>query len=74
MNVCQTRYMKKNFTIRARTLRRKMSDYSFDQSGDGPTPEQLLAKGLEKAYTEGVTDTLTAVMEGIANENRRKEK
>ena len=33
-------YMAKmNFRARAKTLRRKMSDLAFDQSGDAGTPE-----------------------------------
>jgi uncharacterized protein YdaT len=42
-----------NFKVRAKTLRRKMSECAFDQSGDGPSEEDLIAKALEKAYDDG---------------------
>ena len=48
--------MKKNFKARAKTLRRKMSECAFDQSGDGPSAEALLTKALEKVFNEGMNE------------------
>ena len=63
----------KNFRLRARKLRQKMSNTTFDQSGDGPTAEDLLTDALELTYEEGRSDVLDAVQVILDNSQKRKQ-
>ena len=63
---------KMNFRARAKTLRRKMSDLAFDQSGDAGTPEDLIVKALKDAYMQGSKDTFDIFVKGKKNGNNQK--
>ena len=61
----------KDFKTKAAALRRKMSECAFDQSGEGPNPIDLLAKALEKAYSDGITE---GVIKGIGSVGTTKKR
>ena len=50
-----------------------MSKCAFDQSGDGPSAEDVLTTALELTYEEGRTDVLDAVQIILDNSQKRKQ-